>query len=420
MARKPKRRRSKGLGTIWQRGPWWYVQWRESGKRHHAKLPDRETAEKVLAKILSDVALNRHGIETEKAPSPPLRELAKPWLEARKASHRSQDADAGRWKNHLAPRFGKLRPDEVDQAAIRAAVEFWRGKGLTSSTCMRCVCLLSSLYTDLVERGIAKTNPAKGLPRATRRLLKSQHDPKTTPFVEKLADVERIYRALAEPVNLAYAVGSMAGLRVGELLALRWANVDLEHRRLIVSEQVQDGKVVRPKDLEARVVPIVDSLLPVLQAAKLASGGHRLVVPPMREKGGNHLGPHTLSKCLREVLAKLNKDGANLPAVTWYQATRHTFASQWVMAGGSIEKLKEAMGHSTVLVTERYAHLRGDVFTPTDLGRMVVDFSAPTGKVLPMVRPGADPGISHRGATEPESAAENVVAAAGGISNDSV
>jgi hypothetical protein len=72
--------------------------------------------------------------------------------------------------------------------------------------------------------------------------------------------------------------------------------------------------------------------------------------------------------------------------LTWYQATRHTFASQWVLAGGSIEKLREAMGHSSVMVTERYAHLRGDVFTAADLGRVVVDFSAPVGKILPLVR----------------------------------
>jgi len=93
-----------------------------------------------------------------------------------------------------------------------------------------------------------------------------------------------------------------------------------------------------------------------------------------------------LSKCLRKALAKLDKQGEAIPAVTWYQGTRHTYASQWVLAGGTLEKLKEAMGHSTVLVTERYAHLRGDVFTAADLGRVAVDLSAPSGKVLPMVR----------------------------------
>jgi len=53
--------------------------------------------------------------------------------------------------------------------------------------------------------------------------------------------------------------------------------------------------------------------------------------------------------------------------VTWYQVTRHTFASQCVMAGGSIEKLKEILGHYSVVVTERYAHLtpERDLNTPS-------------------------------------------------------
>jgi hypothetical protein len=50
----------------------------------------------------------------------------------------------------------------------------------------------------------------------------------------------------------------------------------------------------------------------------------------------------------------------------WYEATRHTFASQWVLRGGSIEKLKELLGHYSVVVTERYAHLRTDLFTAAD------------------------------------------------------
>lgn len=402
MARKPKLRRPKGMGTVYQRGPWWYARWRENGARKHAKFPDEETARKVLSKILSDVAFNRHGIETEKAPPPPLAELAKDWIARRRTTHRSWGDDRSRWKTHCLKPFGKLRPDELDPAQIRAVAERMLTEGYTPATCHRVVALLSAFYTDLCERGLAKVNPAKGLPRATRRLLRSSHDPKTTPFVEKLADVERIYHALPEPVNLAYALGALAGLRVGETLALQWASVDLEHRRIVVSEQVQDGKVVRPKDLDSRVVPISDSLLPVLQAAKLKSGGAGLVVPPLRHKGV-HLCPHTLGKCFKEALAKLNTQGAGLPALGWYQATRHTFASQWVLSGGSIEKLRKAMGHCSVTVTERYAHLRGDIFTAADLARVSVDLSAPAGKVLPLAKPqGA--AIGHRGATEPGQA----------------
>jgi site-specific recombinase XerD len=58
-----------------------------------------------------------------------------------------------------------------------------------------------------------------------------------------------------------------------------------------------------------------------------------------------------------------------LPELTFYEAGRHTFASQWVLNGGSIEKLREILGHSTVLVTERYAHLKRDLFEAADLVR---------------------------------------------------
>jgi site-specific recombinase XerD len=52
----------------------------------------------------------------------------------------------------------------------------------------------------------------------------------------------------------------------------------------------------------------------------------------------------------------------------WYWCTRHTFASKWVMEGGSIEKLKEMLGHYSVVITERYAHLKPELFTAGDRG----------------------------------------------------
>jgi integrase len=387
MARKTKRRRGFGGGAIRKRGDRWQIAWREGGRRRYAPAPDEETAKRMLAKILSDVALGRVGLEPEKKGTATLAELAAEWLERRKKNgkHRSAPDDDYRWRLHLLERWGKLRPDELTPRMIRDMVEDKLAR-LNSATCKRIVSLVSTFYTDLCERGLAKTNPAKGLPRATRDLLKSTHDPKTTAFVEKLADVLRIYRALPEPVNLAYAIGSMAGLRTGEILALQHSSVDLERRRIVVSEQVQDGVVMRPKDKDSRVVPILDSLLPLLQAARLQSGGVGPVVSPTRGGCRKRLDPHVLGTALKAAFEELNKESPALPSMTWYQATRHTFASQWVLAGGSIEKLREAMGHSSVLVTERYAHLRGDVFSTADLGRVAIDFSSPVGKILPLVR----------------------------------
>lgn len=392
MARNKKRqRRGPGQGRVWQRGESWWVQWREGkgGPRKFARYPDENTARKVLAQILANVASDRAGLpEPPKVDTTTLAVLAKDWLERRKKNgkHRSAPEDDGRWRLHLLPRFGKLAPDQLTQRMIRDLVEAKLAEGKASATCMLLVRLLSTFYTDLCERGLAKTNPAKGLPRATRDLVRSTHDPKTTPFVEKLADVVRIFHALPEPVNLAYALGSQAGMRTGEILALQWSSVDLERGRIVVSEQVQDGVVMRPKDKDSRVVPITDSLLPVLKEWHLRCGGVGQVVPPMRKGSRKRCDPHTLGKCLREAFEAINKEGHALPCMTWYQATRHTFASQWVLTGGTLEKLREVMGHSSVVVTERYAHLRGDLFTAADLGRMAVDFSSPMGKILPLAR----------------------------------
>src|SRR6266849_2426046 len=85
------------------------------------------------------------------------------------------------------------------------------------------------------------------------------------------------------------------------------------------------------------------------------------------------------SKCfglLEEALTALEKLELARPGLGWYEATRHTFASQWVLSGGSIEKLKEMLGHYSVVVTERYAHLRPDLFPASDLGTIELDLLA--------------------------------------------
>jgi hypothetical protein len=82
--------------------------------------------------------------------------------------------------------------------------------------------------------------------------------------------------------------------------------------------------------------------------------------------------PHTLHRHLRKA-----REACKLSALTWYQATRHTFASQWVLNNGSMEKLSLILGHSSVWVTQRYAHLRPDLFRETDYRMLDIDLTAP-------------------------------------------
>lgn len=382
------RKRAHRQGTVYQRGPRnWGVSWREGGRRRYSGgYETREIAEQIRAKIVADIAAGRAGLPEEPKDAPMLASLAADWIERRLKTHRAADTDRGRWKNHLGPCFGRLRPTEVDAAAIRLFIERKLAEGLNAATVGHCVRLLSTFFRELVERGLVERNPVSSLPRATRRLYRPTTDPRNTPFLERVADIRRVFVALDAPVSVAFAIGALAGLRTGEVLALDWSHVDLETRRLRIHEQVQDGRLLPfTKDEEVRLVPIQASLAPLLAEWKLRTGGTGRLFRPTHPGGGRpgsppgFMRPHTLHGHLKEAL-----ETCKLPPITWYQATRHTFASQWVLAGGSIEKLAQIMGHSSVVVTERYAHLRTDLFRDADYNVVTVDLSGAPGQILPM------------------------------------
>jgi len=93
--------------------------------------------------------------------------------------------------------------------------------------------------------------------------------------------------------------------------------------------------------------------------------------------------PETLRRHLATAL-----EDCGLPALSWYQCTRHTFASQFILNGGSLELLRQLMGHSSVTTTERYAHLKPDLYREAIYTTMAIDLSAPAGTVVLMAPAG--------------------------------
>ena len=68
--------------------------------------------------------------------------------------------------------------------------------------------------------------------------------------------------------------------------------------------------------------------------------------------------------------------------LTWYQATRHTFASQYMMAGGNVAKLQAELGHSDIQTTQRYAKLAPDFRTDRDRTLLRLPKVGPEGKIV--------------------------------------
>jgi integrase len=248
-----RQRRQWGRGSVdGARNGTWKIRWCEAGRRRtRSGYATRDDAERVLAKVFADLAQGRTGLLPNPRSLPRLGEVAPEFFARRKRTHRAGAEDASRWKNHLAPHFAQLRPTEVDASRIRAFIEAKLAAGVNPATIRVFVAILSALFTDLIERGVAQANPARGLPRSIMRLMRPTHDPRTTPFIERLEDVRRIHLALPSPLDVAYAIGAPAGLRTGEVFALKWSHVDLAARRIHVR-----GSVKGPlKDEDSRMVP---------------------------------------------------------------------------------------------------------------------------------------------------------------------
>jgi integrase len=363
--RRKTRRKSKGQGSVYRRkgAQTWTVAWTQHGTQQFEHgFPDEDTAERFRKLKVVDVAEGRDLRLQKRKATGTLSELVEAWLKIRFGTHRSADQDGYRWANHLKPAIGHLAPDDVDVSTLRKLIEVKLAEGLAPATVQLLVRLVSTLYTDLIEDGVATKNPARMLPKKTRQRIRPAHDPKKTPYVEKREDIGRLFQALPEPTNIAYAISALAGLRPGEARALKWINVDLDRRKIYVRESVKGPT----KDKDSREAPIVQALYELLTAwqDKNPNPHNGLVCPPMQGATRKFLDDHTIGKRMRDACKAIG-----LPPMTFYETGRHSFASHWVLAGGSIEKLRVILGHSTVLVTERYAHLKVDQFSKEDLER---------------------------------------------------
>lgn len=389
------RKRQYGEGGLTRDGARWRIRWRQDGQRRSSTHPTRELAMAALRGIVGDLARGRAGLAPDPANAARLSAIAVDWFAGRAGPHnRNNDDECRKWRNHLEPAFGRLRPDDLTiprllqwiaekQRSGRIREREGAGDGLSRATVKQLLAILSSLYTHLTVTGRASTNPVRLLPRDAKRRVKPDYDWRNTPYVKVKADIRRIYQALPEPINVAYAIGVMRGLRPGEIRALTWARVDLEARLLHVERQVRNGVLGPPKGGRARTVTLSDELVPILAEWRLKTGGTGLVIPP-RRRGGRiaFIGEKALNRELSAALERLE-----LPPLTWYEATKHTFGSHWSREGGSLETLRIIFGQSSSEVTKRYAHLQPDQLRPEDTNRAQVDLRA--GEVVALPVPAA-------------------------------
>jgi integrase len=241
---------------------------------------------------------------------------------------------------HVLPAWRTWRLRDIERLAIQAWVSDKFRHGTGWQVVRNAWTLLSSILESAVEYGYLQANPARGV-KFPQKAVKQK------PAIIAGDDFVKLLRHLGEPYRTMVSLIAATGLRIGELLALRWGALDLEAGTLAVRESVFEGKFQPPKTQRARrTIPLGPRAVKVLKE-------HREMAS-RREPGdlvfGNRKGePFRESKLLTRVLQPAAVE-AGLGRVTWHQF-RHIHSSLLNDLKVPVKIAQEQLGHASISTT---------------------------------------------------------------------
>jgi integrase len=262
-------------------------------------------------------------------------------------------------RHHLCPRLGNVLLSELEPSAINRFYAYLLSAGrrdglggLSPVTVRRIHATLHRALRDAVKWGLLDTNPASRCdpPRARADDVAELH---TWEPDEVRAFLEFTCGTRLAPL---WHLLVMTGLRRGEALGLRWADIDLARKTLVVRQTVvtigYEIHVSRPKSAKGRrVVALDDDCVRVLSAHRARHPNANPDDFVFSLDDGSPLHPIKVSKAFKRLVRK-----SGLPKIRLHDL-RHTHATMALQAGIHPKIVSERLGHSTIALTlDIYSH----------------------------------------------------------------
>ena len=333
------------------------LRFRAYGERRYitTEAQSRKEAEQELRHVLADVergvwrpAVPASVPSVVPAAEPSFWDFAREWLERREHEVEGRTVEHWEWalNSHLRDYFGRKLLSEITAATVDSykSAKLREERPLSAGSINKSLKVLAQILDDAVEYGHIDTNPAGG----RKRRLKAAKPRRTwleLDEVRSLLDASGKHRALLATMILS-------GLRVGELIELRWRDVNLAQSRL----RVQEAKT----EAGERTVDISPLLLDELKLHKAAA---RFEAPSdyvfaTREgtaRNRSNITRQILSKAVERANAKRTEESLSAIEGVTNHSLRRTFASLLYEAGASPAYVMAQMGHtSSALALEVY------------------------------------------------------------------
>jgi integrase len=328
------------------------VSWRisyvlPSGRRKVETIgPSKKEAERVLAERLAEIRQGNFRVLKEAT----FEEFARKWLREYAKPHTKPSTYDGYERyleRHWIPVFGPAKLAELTEADFEEAVAKLSARGLLPKSVNNFMVPLKRMLGHAVKWGYLTRNPAAEVQRlpVPHREMRA-----LTP-----TEVRRLLDAAAPEHRLFFELAVMTGLRRGELIGLKWGDVDFRDARLHVRRSVWAGQFVSPKSQRSiRAVDLAPRLAALLKQARPDGPwervAERLIFP------GKDGCPRDPDSFLRWHFAPALKRAA-LEGLRFHDL-RHTYASLLILAGEHPKYLQAQLGHASITTTlGRYGHL---------------------------------------------------------------
>jgi integrase len=258
---------------------------------------------------------------------------------------------------HVLPVLGPRRLGHIEPRHVRLLAADLAAAGKSPATVRNIMAPVRAMFATAVDDGLVRANPCAGL-----RLPGGGSVDRTARALTE-DELQRLVAEVPEQWRLVVRFLSQTGLRIGELVPLRWSDVDLKAGRVRVVRRLYRGTLDTPKSrYGVRDVPLSTALVRDLKAHRKASAfaaDSDLVFP---SRDGTVLQPHNL-------LVRVVKPAGARAGVPWagLHTLRHTCASRLFRSGWNAKQVQMVLGHhSPAFTLTTYVHL-----IPEDLPRPV-------------------------------------------------
>jgi integrase len=327
----PRRPKVKATG-VWEKEPGsgvWWIRYRAEGKLKREKVGRRSDAIDLYRQRKSDI---RAGVKlpanlrTKGIKFSEIAEEAEEWY----VNHGKKDLRTVKNRmKRLVKDFGTQVADTIGPAQI----DQWLSKqAWTPATCNRYKALLSKTFKIALAAGKVAMNPARLVEQRTESPGRIRY---------LLDDEETIVRAVINkrcPDHMEeFEIALNTGMRKGEQYSLEWPEVSFKRKRILLDET---------KNGSSREIPMNKTCLKAFESlyARRPHDGR-----VCQSKYGKDLND---SRTWFDLVI----EEAKILNFTWHDL-RHTFCSRLIMAGVDLKTAQTLMGHKTITMTARYAHL---------------------------------------------------------------